>query len=248
VHFIPPFLRRTGLVIGFMMSLMQDVSAAEGGVSLSRTRVIFLSTDSTQTLTVQNYGSRPYLLQSAVIGSPQGGEAAPFMTTPPLFRLEANSKNTLRIVRKGDAALPADRESVFYFTAMAVPSMTQSSASEDTSLAARVSVGIKNTIKVFYRPVGLPLSAEDAQGRLRFHHQDGNVVVNNPTPYFLTLSRLVFDGREVAARAIVPMIAPFSQASYPANGPVRQAQWSVINDYGGNSPLHSAAVQRGEQP
>lgn len=247
VHFIALFLRRVLLCAGLMMTLTHNAAAAGDGISLSRTRVIFQSTDSAQTLTIQNHGSRPYLVQSAVVGSPQGREAAPFMTTPPLFRLEENSKNSLRILRKGDGALPADRESVFYFTAIAVPAMTQPKDAEEASLAARISVGIQNTIKLFYRPVGLAMTAEEAQGRLTFHLQDGSVEVKNPTPYYLTFSRLAFDGRDIAVRDVVPMIAPFSQASYPVTGAVRQAQWTVINDYGGNSPLFTAPVQGGSK-
>lgn len=245
MQFISLLVRRAALILMGIVTLIQGAFAADGGINLSRTRVIFQSTDSAQTLTVQNHGSRPYLVQSAVVGSPQGREVAPFLTTPPLFRLEENSKNTLRILRKDDAALPADRESVFYFTAIAVPAMTEPKEAEDASLAARISVGIQNTIKLFYRPAGLPMTAEEAQGRLTFHLQDGSIEVRNPTPYFLTFSRLAFDGHDVAVRDVVPMIPPFSQASYPVSGQVKQAQWTVINDYGGNSPLFSAAVQNG---
>ena len=44
------------------------------------------------------------------------------------------------------------------------------------------------------------------------------------------------------------MIAPFSSVSYPLTGHPRQAHWSVINDYGGNSAVYHAAVQSGETP
>lgn len=217
----------------------------EGGISLSRTRIIYLSTDNTQTLTIQNQGSRPYLVQSAVVMSAEGHEMAPFITMPPLFRLEANSQNTLRILRKGDAVMPADRESIFYFTAIAIPGSAQPKEADTGSTAARVSVGIQNTIKLFYRPAGLAMTAEAAEGRLTFDYQADKVLVTNPTPYYLTLSRLIFDGTEVKVRESVPMIAPFSQAGYTVVGPVHQAQWTVINDYGGNSRLYSAPVSNG---
>ncbi|HDZ0822406.1 TPA: molecular chaperone, partial [Klebsiella pneumoniae] len=54
-----------------------------------------------------------------------------------------------------------------------------------------------------------------------------------------------FDGTDVNVRESVSMIAPFSQATFPAKGMVRQAQWSVINDYGGSSKLYQSAVQGG---
>ena len=229
------------------MAMCQSAVAAEGGISLSRTRVVFQSTDNAQTLTLQNHGSRPYLVQSAVVATPEGHEPAPFLTTPPLFRLEANSKNTIRILRKGDAVLPTDRESVFYFTAIAVPAMTAPKETDDSSLAARISVGIQNTIKLFYRPAGLAMTQEEAEGRLTFKQQGGKVQVANPTPYYLTFSRLAFDGTEIKVRDSVAMIAPFSQVSYPLTAHVRQAQWSVINDYGGISQQYQAAVPSGEK-
>lgn len=248
MHFNTLFLRRALLVSGVMVAMLQGAFAAEGGISLSRTRVIFQSTDNAQTLTLQNHGSRPYLVQSAVVATPQGHEPAPFLTTPPLFRLEALSKNTLRILRKGDVALPTDRESVFYFTAVAVPAMTPPKEKDDSSLAARISVGIQNTIKLFYRPVGLAMAPEEAEGRLTFHLQGGKVQVDNPTPYYLTFSSLAFDGTEINVRDSVSMIAPFSQVSYSVVGHVSKAQWSVINDYGGTSQQYQSAVRSGGKP
>lgn len=245
MHFVYLYLRRILLVAGVMMVVGQGAVAAEGGISLSRTRIVFQSTDNAQTLTLQNHGSRPYLVQSAVVMTPGGRDPAPFLTTPPLFRLEGNSKNTLRILRQGDAALSADRESVFYFTAIAVPATAQPKEAEDASLAARISVGIQNTIKLFYRPAGLAMAPEEAHGRLTFHLQGGKVQVHNPSPYYLTFSRLAFDGTEVPVRDTESMIAPFSQVSYPVKGLVRQAQWTVINDYGGSSQQYQSAVLSG---
>lgn len=248
MHVISLCLRRMVLVTGVLMALVQGAAAADGGIGLSRTRVIFQAGDSAQTLTLQNNGSRPYLVQSAVVTQPQGHEAAPFLATPPLFRLEANSKNTLRILRKDGASLPVDRESVFYFTAIAVPAMTLPETADEASLAARVSVGIRNTIKLFYRPAGLSLAPEEAQGRLTFHLTGGKVQVGNPTPYYLTFSHLKLDGTEIDVRTPGAMIAPFSSVSYPLTGHPRQAHWSVINDYGGNSAVYHATVQSGEAP
>lgn len=244
MNIIYPLLQRILLVVVVLTGVTQGVQAAEGGISLSRTRVIFLSTDKAQTLTMQNHSSRPYLVQSAVISSPQERGAAPFLTTPPLFRLEGNSKNTIRILRKNDAVMPSDRESVFYFTAIAVPAMEQPKEADNTSMAARVSVGIQNTIKLFYRPAGLTMQSEEAEGRLTFHFRGGEVQVQNPTPYYLTFSRLAFDGVEVNVRDSESMIAPYSQLSYPVSAPVRKVEWSVINDYGGNSPLYKATVAK----
>nr|MDQ6119426.1 fimbria/pilus periplasmic chaperone [Klebsiella pneumoniae subsp. pneumoniae] len=63
------------------------------------------------------------MIKADVFATPDGRNtqtdpksAVPFMVTPPLFRLEPNSQNSVLIVRNGAAQLPADRESVFYLS------------------------------------------------------------------------------------------------------------------------------------
>ncbi len=46
---------------------------------------------------------------------------APFLITPPLFRLDAKQENVLRIIRTG-GNLPADRESLFWLNIKSIPS------------------------------------------------------------------------------------------------------------------------------
>jgi len=239
------FLQRTLLAFGLLIMVIPGAQAAEGGISLGRTRIVFTSIDKAQMLTMRNQSMRPYLVQSAVVMEPNGRGSAPFITTPPLFRLEANSQSAIRILREDDAKLPADRESVFYFTAIAVPATEKPKVEEDTAMAAKISIGIQNTIKLFYRPSGLAMTVEEAEGKLTFQQQQGKVLVNNPTPYYLTFSRLAFNGIDVNVRDNVSMIAPFSQVSYPVAGKAQQAQWSVINDYGGSSKPYQSTVQNG---
>lgn len=236
-------LKRTLLISGLLIAAVPNLYAADGGIGLNRTRIIFNSADTAKTLSIINYGARPYLVQTAVITQPYDRELAPFISTPPLFRLEANSQSAIRILRKDSFSFPTDRESVFYFTAIAVPAIEQPKEGDGTSMQARLSVGIQNIIKLFYRPVGLAITPEVAEGKLTFQQLSGNVQVNNPTPYYITFSRLDFDGVNVNVKESVSMIAPFSHVKYPVKGTIRQAQWSVINDYGGSSKLYKATME-----
>ncbi|WP_143111843.1 fimbrial biogenesis chaperone, partial [Klebsiella pneumoniae] len=93
MHQLFRLLQRTLLVSGLLIAAVQHVYAADGGISLSRTRIIFTSADKAQTLSMKNNGPRPYLVQSAIITAPDSRELAPFISTPPLFRLEANSQS-----------------------------------------------------------------------------------------------------------------------------------------------------------
>lgn len=231
-----------------MSALVPGAMAAEqdGGISLSRTRVVLTSTDKAQSITIKNHGQRTYLVKSAIAATPGGQEPVPFIVTPPLFRLEANSQNTLRILRQDIQGLAKDRESVFYLSAIMVPSSEKPDISEADSMSARVSVGVQNIIKLFYRPAGLLMTPAQAEKALIFTQHSHQVQVRNPTPYYLTFAHLSLDGVTVNVRDSVSMIPPFAQISYPVSGVVHKAQWSVINDYGGNSQPHQAAVQIGD--
>ena len=233
------------LVCMLMICAIAQATEQNGGVSLSRTRVVFLSTDSGQSIAINNHGQRTYLIKSTVTHTPEGQESAPFIVTPPLFRLEANSQNILRILPQNTQGLPNDRESVFYLSTFMVPASQKPDASTAESMSARVSVGLQNIIKLFYRPTELSMTPEQAEKALLFTQLGNQVQVKNPTPYYQTFAQLTLDGTLVNVRDSVSMIAPFSQVSYPVKGVVHQAQWSVINDYGGSSPAYQAVVQKG---
>lgn len=216
-----------------------------GGVSLSRTRIVFSSTDHAQSIAIKNHGQRAYLVKSIVSTTPEGQQKAPFLVTPPLFRLEANSQNTLRILGDHTQQLAKDRESVFYLSVIMVPSSPKPDSSDTESMSARVAVGVQQIIKLFYRPAGLSMTPVQAEKALIFTQQGNQVQVNNPTPYYQTFAQLSLDGKPVSVRDSVSMIPPFGQVSYAVKGAVNQAEWSMINDYGSSSSVHLAAVQRG---
>jgi P pilus assembly chaperone PapD len=43
------------------------------------------------------------------------------------------------------------------------------------------------------------------------------------------------------------MVPPFSQVEYATPSSVRQAEWMLINDYGGNSKTYKAEIKRGSK-
>ena len=99
------------LMVFVLITINVTVSIASDGISLSRTRIIFLSSDKAQSLTMQNHGGTPFLVQSAVITSLNERTPAPFLTTPPLFRREGDSKPIIRILLKPGTSRPTDHRS-----------------------------------------------------------------------------------------------------------------------------------------
>ncbi|PVZ87880.1 molecular chaperone [Serratia sp. S1B] len=207
---------------------------AADGLKLPQTRVIFHAGNKSTTAGIQNLSQIPYLVKAEVVNLPGQLEqqAIPFLVTPPLFRLEPQEQFRVRILPQAKTNLPTDRESVFYLSFLAIPSTSQPGQAADTAVTARLSVGIQPLIKLFYRPAALPMTAREAQSKLVFHAYRDEVVMENPTPYYLTLNTLKLKGQNIDLAQTGAMIAPFSKKTYPVMGKTANATYTVINDYG----------------
>lgn len=235
------------MIVGLLciVGLNPRVSQAEGGgLSLSQTRVVFEGMDKSAKVTLNNQSDRVYLINSRVLptsdATRQVTEMMPFMVTPPLFRLEKESRNTVLIAKNDTSKLPTDRESVFYLSFLAIPAVSNArEVNTDAGMTAtQVSLGIRTVIKLFYRPSGLAMPATAAPEKLTFAQQGTQLTVKNPTPYYVTLAQLMLDGRTVNVREQGAMIAPFSEEIYAVNGALaKQIHWSVITEFGGVSEL-----------
>ena len=220
------------------------LQAAEG-LKLPQTRVIFNAGDKSTTAGIQNLSHIPYLVKAEVRNINEQGvqQLVPFRVIPPLFRLEPQSQYTVRILPISDVKLPLDRESVFYLSFLAIPSSPRSSKSGmDTAISAKVSVGLQTLIKMFYRPSTLSMGAREAEGKLLFHTVLDTVVMENPTPYYLTLNTLTIKGQDIDLTKSGAMIAPFSVKAYSVLGKKNKAIYTVINDYGALSRPYSREI------
>lgn len=224
--------------LAFSFSLVNIARADSAGIKLPQTRVIFQGKNKDALATIQNRGGNVYLIKASVLPSLHAdGSKAPFIVTPPLFRLEPHNQQTVRIVSQGTSALPIDRESLFYLSFLAIPSTPDTGTQVN-----RVAIGLQTVIKLFYRPERLAMTAEQAADKLQFKQADRQLLVNNPTPYYLTLGSLHAAGKAVDFGKEGQMIAPFSQQRYSVTGPAGEAAWTVINDYGGLTPVYRAKI------
>lgn len=239
-------------IIPFMLAVLgvsvaAETTAQSAGIKLPQTRVIFNSKDKSALATIQNQGDNVYLVKASVLADTDSGSSiAPFAVTPPLFRLEPRNQQTVRIVRQGTSSLPTDRESIFYLSFLAIPSITQANADEN-----RLAIGLQTVIKLFYRPDRLGMTAEQAAAKLVFRQQDKQITAENPTPYYLTLGTLKVAGKAInfPATGQGQMLAPFSQQHYSTDGVTGSITWTVINDYGGLSAPYQTTnlVVKGER-
>lgn len=99
----------------------------QAGVNVGTTRVVYQGQDKEANLSVSNTDENsPYLVQSWVSAYEDRNQSADeFIMTPPLFRLDAQSQNILRIIATDVKQLPPDKESLFLINVKAIPGRCQ---------------------------------------------------------------------------------------------------------------------------
>lgn len=239
-----PRRRFYGLMLAALLALLMPAAQAE--IYLGATRLIVNAKDKEATLRVSNEGRAPVLLQ--VWMDTGDGDAAPekistpFTVTPPILRLDGKRTQRLRVLFTGrGAALPGDRESVFWLNVLEIPQKVSNNT------ASQMQMAFRTRIKLFYRPASLQnISTANIEDRLRFslaQRAGGAVlVVNNPTPFHQTLLEISL-GRDKAqaVATLLPengMVAPKGQADFSlgqTKGTVNSGMkvfYSVLDDFG----------------
>ncbi|WP_238493690.1 fimbria/pilus periplasmic chaperone [Pantoea ananatis] len=91
------------------------------------------------------------LVQSTVTGEDRK-TPAPFLVTPPLFRIEANQQSRLRIIRTG-GSLPQTREGLYWLCVKALPPSGDASG-HASGVSMTVNMAISMCDKLIFRPSG----------------------------------------------------------------------------------------------
>ncbi|RTG16348.1 molecular chaperone, partial [Serratia marcescens] len=130
--------------------------------------------------------------------------------------------------------LPQDRESLYYFNLREIPPKSDKPNTLQIALQTR--------IKLFYRPSAIAPQQNAApwQEQLTLSKQGDKYVVNNPTPYYVTLVDAGARKGVAGVQGFEPLMVPPKSsaplgvnASALGNGPVL----TYINDYGGRPQL-----------
>ncbi|WP_025123494.1 MULTISPECIES: molecular chaperone [unclassified Serratia (in: enterobacteria)] len=212
--------------------LLATTFSSTAGVVIGGTRLVYDGAKKEAALNVSNPDKTAYLIQSWV-ETQEGGEAkAPFIITPPLFRLDGNQNNVLRIVRAG-GSLPEDKESLFWLNIKSIPS----SEKRDNTLQ----IAVKTRIKLIYRPKGVQGTLDQSASQIKWQRSGNTLKATNNSGHYLT-----FFAVKIAGKAIpdFPMLAPGATQSVtlPAVSAGNQVSWEIINDYGGTSEAYQASL------
>lgn len=222
------FIRTTGLAVAL---LPLALTTANAGVIIGGTRVIFEGAKKEATINITNPDNTPYLIQSWIDMQDGVSGNAPFIITPPLYRLDGGQKNLERIVMTG--SLPQEQESLFWLNIKAIPS-----ASKQMNA---LQIAVKTRIKLIYRPEGLRASTPEEQATKLTWQRFGNAIqVNNPTPYVINFNEITLGGRKLDD---VTYVLPGTSARFvlPEGVSGHSLTFKVINDYGSPGTAHQAS-------
>lgn len=212
--------------------LSAGVSAASAGVIIGGTRIIYDGNKKEASVSVKNPDSTPYLIQSWIETSSGGAEKAPFIITPPLYRLDKGQQNVERILLSG--SLPQDKESLYWLNIKAIPSAKRG---ENT-----LQIAVKTRIKLIYRPSSLKGSLpEQLADKLTWQRTGNQIQVTNPTYYVMNFSEIAVGGKRLDN---VSYVLPGSTARFnlPAGVSSGSVVYKIINDYGGMGEPHKSAI------
>lgn len=211
------------LLAAVAASFIVFCATAQAGIVMGGTRVIYQEGKREAAIPVTNMDTNvPYLVQSWVENiAADDKRPVPFVVTPPLFRLDPEQENVLRISFTG-GTLPTDRESVFW---LCVKNIAPTQKDETNKLQ----INVKSKFKIFYRPKGLAGDASDAWQQLKFTQNGNQLVAQNPTPYHVSFYSLSVGGKAIPEPG---MIAPMTRKTWTVSGS-GSVKWRAINDYGG---------------
>jgi fimbrial chaperone protein len=226
--------------IAMGIAAFASIGTASASVTLPNTRVIYDGGAREQSLQFTNQDDGPSVMQVWVDSGDEHSTPktanAPFIVTPPVFRIEPHAGQTARLVFTG-ADLPQDRESVFYLNTLQVPSANAAYADQNQMM-----VMLRNRLKIFYRPRGIEGRPQNAADKLAFSVlEDGKrtqIAVSNASGYHVSLV-----GGELAcgpqtAKFSAGMIAPRSDAQWdvkgscPASATPARVKVHYVDDYG----------------
>lgn len=218
----------------FLVAISMAPTFTQAGVIVGGTRLIYDGGKKEPSLSVNNPDNVPYLVQTWVDTTVGGAEKAPFIVTPPLFRLDGGQSNVLRVVRT-TGNLPTDRESLFWMNIKAIPS-GEVKANQNT-----LQIAVKTRIKLIFRPQNLKGAPEELTDQLKWQRDGNNIQVINPTPFYMNFMEVTVAGKQVKN---VTYVAPNSTANFalPTNVSSGPVTWKIISDYGAIGPEHKSSM------
>lgn len=216
---LPGWLNMRSLT-GFF--LLINCPLASAAIQLQQTRLIYPAGEPSIALAIKNSDST----QAVAINSWVESDRQDIHVLPAREIIEPGGEGKLNI------SIPDDgkgryRERLYWLNVKATPVAKS---------AAPLALTVINRMKIFYRPKNLFSGADNAYRKLTIAGCSKELIIKNPTPYYISFYSLKIDEQEIKD---VRMIAPYESVvvSQAAGTRHTRVHWQAILDTGFHSPI-----------
>ncbi|WP_217480784.1 fimbrial biogenesis chaperone [Enterobacter chuandaensis] len=200
--------------------------ADAGGITLGASRVVYPANAQQATISLSNKSDNVTYLMQSWVETADGKKTSDFFVTPPLYTSAPGNENMLRIMSTGTPHA-SGKESLYYLNIKAIPSVDKNAMEKE---GGGLVVATQMQIKLFVRPEGLTPDREKAADALEFTRKGAQLVIHNPTPYYLTLTDMKAGSQPLKDVMVAPQAS--ETLALPA-GSANTVNWVSVNDYGG---------------
>lgn len=215
-----------GLAVILIASI---VLPAHAGIVIYGTRIIYPAEKNEVLVQLMNQGERSSLVQSWIDDGdttlPPEKINVPFLLTPPVAKVAANSGQQLKI-KKMPNMLPNNKESLFYLNVLDIPPNNPANAGKNV-----LKFAMQNRIKLFYRPKGIASVNKSTFSKLSLKRTGSSYSINNDAANWVTVTEVKANDVKINNESI--MLAPLSSADVTLKSAnTNQYKITIIDDHG----------------
>ncbi|MFC0226931.1 fimbrial biogenesis chaperone [Serratia aquatilis] len=173
-------------------------------IIVNGTRFIFPSNEKEITIQLNNTADRPAVAQvwldKGDARETPDNISVPFVITPPISRVDGKSGQTLRVRLPNRNGLLGDREQLWWLNLLEIPPTPTSAQTHGNN---SLQLAIRSRFKFIYRPTGLG-DRDAAPELLVLSKQGEELAINNPTPFYITITRILqADNKSLLGKTVV---------------------------------------------
>lgn len=215
-----------GLTVILIASI---VLPAHAGIVIYGTRIIYPAEKNEVLVQLMNQEDRSSLVQSWIddgdTSLPPEKIQVPFLLTPPVAKVAANSGQQLKI-KKLPNMLPNNKESLFYLNVLDIPPNNPNSVGKNV-----LKFAMQNRIKLFYRPKGIAPVNKATFQKLSMKRNGSIYSIKNDAANWLTVTEVKANNVKINNASI--MVAPLSSENVALkNINASEYKLTIIDDHG----------------